>query len=67
MKTTLLVLASLVFGLLLCEAGLRIFTRYQPGAFQAPTERSSSDKPLDLEEAVPYIQRLAAAPGTDPV
>jgi len=66
MKTGLLVLASILAGLLLCEAGLRAFTHYRPGV-SARSELSelTSDKPIDLQGALPYIARMPAAPGTD--
>ena len=66
MKAGLLVLASILAGLLLCEAGLRIFTRFRPGSMPEPNPAAiTPDKPLDLEGALPYINRMPAAPGTD--
>lgn len=66
MKAVLAVIVSLFLGLLLCEASLRLFTRYGPAA---PDPRSTTtivpDKPLDLAGALPYVQKLAAAPDTD--
>jgi hypothetical protein len=67
MKAVLLVLASTLLGLLLCEAGLRLFTQYGPGASteEAPAGTTSPDKPLDLEGAAVYIAQLPSAAGTD--
>lgn len=67
MKSVLLIFASTLLGLLLCEAGLRLFTQYGP---RASTEESQAgattpDKPLDLEGAAPYIAQLPSAAGTD--
>ena len=43
-----------------------MFTRYRPGASSEPAASAlTPDKPLDLEGALPYIERLPAAPGTD--
>ncbi|MBZ5609999.1 MAG: hypothetical protein LAP38_17190 [Acidobacteriia bacterium] len=67
MKSFLLVLASLLLGLLLCEAALRLFTGYRPSrstesaAVPGPVEA----KPVTTPEAMPYVERLPAAPGTD--
>jgi hypothetical protein len=65
MKAILIVLASTFLGLLFCEAGLRLFTRYGPGAPDPSTMAVTPDKPLDLEGALPYVAQLPAASGTD--
>lgn len=62
-RAVLLVMASILCGLLLCEAGLRLFARFngthsRSGANAAKTGMSPSS-------AMRYIMRLPAAPGTD--
>jgi len=66
MKTTTLVLASILFALLLCEAGLRIFTGFGDShkLSQLPTT-AATDKPLDVQDAARYIAQMPASPGTD--
>ncbi len=60
MKAALLVLASILFGLVLCECGLRLFSRYG-----SVSSLGALDKPLDTRDVVRYVAQLAAAPGTD--
>src|SRR5260370_359968 len=66
MKTTLLVLASTLFALLLCEAGLRVFVGAPGKAVEAkPPTTLPPEKPLEAGEAMRYIERMSAAAGTD--
>ena len=67
MKAVLLVLASTLVGLLLCEAGLRLFTQYGPGASREESTAGATtpDKPLDLEGAAAYIAQLPSAAGAN--
>lgn len=66
MKAVLAVIVSLCLGLLLCEASLRLFTHYGPGAPEPSSAKAiTPDQPLDLEGALPYVQKLPAAPDTD--
>src|SRR5215471_12574495 len=66
MKTALLVLASTFFGLLLCEAGLRVFVGAPGKAVEVkPPASLPPEKPLEAREAIPYIDKMPAAPGTD--
>ncbi len=65
MKTTALVLASILFAILLCEAGLRMFTRFGGSGRPQPPTAVASDKPLDVQAATRYIAQMPAAPGTD--
>jgi len=65
MKAPLLVLASILIALLLCEAGLRMFTRFGPQAATESFATSGGDKPVNLDGAKAYIDRLPAAPGTN--
>jgi hypothetical protein len=64
-KNLVLVLASTAAGLVLVEAGLRIFTPFAPGfdpltAPAAPPVASS-----EMARVQSYVERLAAANGTD--
>lgn len=67
MKAGLLVIVSICIGLLLAEAGLRMFSRFGPEASARQTSGTTRtpDKPLDLEGAERYIAQLPIAPGTD--
>jgi len=63
-KNLLVVLVSTVLGLLLWEAGLRMFTGYGPhGAAQPETVPA---KPMSVADGASYIRRLDAASGADP-
>ena len=62
MKAFLLVLASVLFCLVLFEAGLRLFTGF--GANRA-SSATVSDQPVNAQEALSYLDRIAVAPGTD--
>lgn len=64
MKALLLLLVSVVFCLVVFEAGLRLFTGYG-GSRQAEQPASSAERPVDAAEAMRYVDRLAASPGTD--
>lgn len=68
-KVPLLVLGSTIFSLLVCEVGLRLFTRYgastSPRQAQGTALAATVDKLLDTGEAARYVAQLAAAPGTD--
>jgi hypothetical protein len=61
----LLVLASTVFSLLLCEIGLRLFTAYGASDARFTAVAGKADKPFDAGDAMRYVWRLPAAPGTD--
>ncbi|HYL74399.1 MAG TPA: hypothetical protein VEU96_09340 [Bryobacteraceae bacterium] len=66
MKTAVLVVASILFALLLCEAGLRMFTGFGGNhKFSQPLGTPPPDKPLDVQDAARYIAQMPAAPGTD--
>jgi len=67
MKATLLLLASLLFAVLLSEIALRLFTPYGTNApaMHSSTAAVTSDKPLDVEDAMRYVTQLPVAPGTD--
>jgi hypothetical protein len=67
MKATLLVLGSILFGLLICEIGLRLFTPLGPHASIAESgaAATSPDQPVDLEGAEVYVARMPVAAGTD--
>src|SRR5260370_33901821 len=65
MKAAVLVLASTFISLLLCEAGLRLFTRYGRNASPPPMPATTQDKPLDTAGAMRCVTQLAAAPGSD--
>lgn len=65
MKATLLFLVSILFGLLLSEAGLRLFTRYGTNGSHSPTVAATPDQPLNIKDALRYVAELPAAPGTD--
>ena len=62
-KNLLVVLVSTLMGLLLWEAGLRLFTSYGPR--DAAQSASVSVKPPNVADAERYIRRLALARGTD--
>ena len=62
MKGFLLVVASVVFCLVVFETGLRVFTGF--GARHGPVGQVS-DKAVNLQEALQYVDRIASAPGTD--
>ena len=62
-KTWLLVASSTAFGLLICEAGLRLFTDFGANAFQSAVAKS--DQPPGAAEAMHYVEQFPAAPGTD--
>src|ERR1035437_7648633 len=55
-KDLLLVLVSTLVGLLLWEAGLRLFTHYGP--HDAAQQASVPAKPPDVADAARYIRRL---------
>jgi hypothetical protein len=63
-RNLLVVLVSTLLGLLLWEAGLRLFTHYGPR--DAVQQAAVPAKPLSVTDAARYIRRLAAARGTDP-
>ena len=63
-KDLLLVLVSTLVGLLLWEAGLRLFTHYGP--HDAAQQASVPAKPPDVADAARYIRRLTGAGGPDP-
>ena len=66
MKTALLVLASTLFGLVLCEAALRVFVGAPGKAVEAKSPATlPPEKPLEAREAMSYIEQMPAAPGTD--
>ncbi|HYL74400.1 MAG TPA: SGNH/GDSL hydrolase family protein [Bryobacteraceae bacterium] len=67
MKTTALVLASILFALLLSEAALRVFIGSSAGRppAQPPPATAAPDKPLEVQDAARYIAAMPAAPGTD--
>ena len=65
MKTALLVLASTVLALLLCEAGLRIFIGTPGNVVEAKPGATATEKELDVRQATPYIEKMPAEPGTD--
>lgn len=66
-QSILLVLISSLFGWLLCEAGLRLFTPYgRTRSLGRPlVATQTSNKPLDATDAMYYVTKLAAAEGTD--
>ena len=66
MKAALVVIVSVFLSLLLCEAGLRLFTRYGPGAPEPPTTAVAPDKPLDLAGAVPVHSENSRRPWNGP-
>ncbi len=63
-KNLLVVLVSTVVGLLLWEAGLRLFTHYGP--HDAAQQASVPAKPLGVADAARYIGRSAGAGEPDP-
>src|ERR1017187_9126946 len=62
-KDPLLVLVSTLVGLLLWEAGLRLFTHYGP--HDAAQQASVPAKPPNLADAARYIRRLTGAGSLD--
>ncbi|HTS49562.1 MAG TPA: hypothetical protein VMH05_16530 [Bryobacteraceae bacterium] len=62
MKAFLLVLASILFCLVVFEAGLRLFTGF--GSHRTGSA-IVSDQPVGLEEVAHYVDQIATAPGTD--
>ena len=62
-KDLLVVVVSTVVGLLLWEAGLRLFTGYGP--HDAAQQASVFGKPLNVGDAARYIRRLAGAGRAD--
>jgi len=63
MKSFLLVLASVFLGLMLIEAGLRLFTGNRSGS--AARVSVMADRPADMREAMRYADQLPIAEGTD--
>jgi hypothetical protein len=65
-KALLLAPVSVLIALLICEAGLRLLTRFSPHSAEAAVIPGAAiDKPLDVSEAARYIAAMPAAPGTD--
>jgi hypothetical protein len=62
-KNLLVVVVSTLVGLLLWEAGLRLFTRYGP--HDAAQQASVTAKNLTVADAARYIERLTPARGLD--
>jgi hypothetical protein len=63
-KNLLVVLVSTLVGLLLWEAGLRVFTRYGPRDAAQPAGVPA--KPPNVADAARYLRGLGGAGGTDP-
>lgn len=65
-KALLLAPVSVLIALLICEAGLRLLTRFSPRSAEAAVIPGAAiDKPLDVSEAARYIAAMPAAMGTD--
>ena len=67
-KALLLAPFSVTIALLICEAGLRLFSSFGPhsGEASAATAPGATiDRPLEVSEAAHYVAALPAAPGTD--
>jgi lysophospholipase L1-like esterase len=59
-----LALISILFGLTICEAGLRLFASHGPNIAEFRGNEVAG-KPVDARDAFRYVERLAAEPGTD--
>jgi hypothetical protein len=64
-KNLVLVLVSALAGLVLVETGLRLFTRFAPGSDSLTAPAALPVASSEMARAQSYVQRLAAADGTD--
>lgn len=64
-KAFLLVLGSIFFSLVLFETGLRVFGRYTTGRSPGAVGVLESDRPVDVREAMRYVNQLPVAAGTE--
>jgi hypothetical protein len=65
-RSILLGACSTLVALLLCEAGLRVFTTFGAGQQKAVVSPTPPPKSTGLEIARRYMAALRTAPGTDP-